>query len=87
MQLTRAFSGHIFQNYFNFEKSALESALETSPCACMRDFKRIKYFESLSMSCVTFLGMSRTCASMSLINFMQKTLTLMRYCSVDNFYI
>lgn len=46
MQLTRVFSGHIFQNCFNFE----ESAWETYPCECMRACKRVKYFENLPLS-------------------------------------
>ena len=42
--------------------------------ACMR-----VYFESLPLSCVTFLGTSRTYADTSPIYFMQKTLTLLKY--------
>ena len=81
MQSTRLFSGHFLQSCFNFEKSALN----ISPYACMRVWKRINYFESLSSSCVTFLGMSRTYTSMSPIYFMQKFLTLMKYYNVDIF--
>ena len=61
MQLTRVFSGHIFQNCFNFE----ESAWETYPCECMRACKRVKYFENLPLSCVTVFGMSCTYSIMS----------------------
>ena len=50
--------------------------------ACMR-----VYFESLPLSCVTFLGTSRTYADTSPVCFMQKMLTLLKYWTVDNFYI
>ena len=55
-QLTRTFSGDVFQNCFNFEKSAWE----TFPCVCMRACKRVQHFESLLWSDVT---LSHICQS------------------------
>ena len=59
MQLTRVFSGNIFQNCFNFEKSTWE----TSPCVCMRACKRVQRFESLLLSCVTLSHICQNAAN------------------------
>ena len=59
MQLTRVFSGNIFQNCFSFEKSTRE----TYPCVYIRACKRVQRLESLLLSCVTLSHICQNAAN------------------------
>ena len=59
MQLTGVFSGNIFQNCFNLEKSMWE----TYPCICMGARKRVQCLESLLLSYVTLSHICQNAAN------------------------